>query len=108
VDLTFGEYLRALITADHDLIRDDDRRYRLAVIDGFRRWGIYPPEVRSLSEDSLLWSGRVGTRMPTLRGVPQGDATAFLPGLGLSCSRRDMFAHAEERCHPPRLDQEER
>jgi hypothetical protein len=55
VDITFGEYLRALITADYDLVRDDDRRYRVSVVSAFRDWGIYPPEVRSLSVDSLLW-----------------------------------------------------
>jgi hypothetical protein len=56
VDLTFGEYLRALITADYDLVRDDDRRYRISVINGFRDWGIYPRGVRSLSVDGLLWN----------------------------------------------------
>jgi hypothetical protein len=56
VDITFGEYLRALITADYDLVRDDDRRYRVSVVAAFRDWGIYPPEVRSLSVDSLLWA----------------------------------------------------
>jgi hypothetical protein len=55
VDITFGEYLRALITADYELIKDDDRRYRVAVIAAFRDWGIYPGSVRSLSVDSLLW-----------------------------------------------------
>ena len=55
VDLTFGEYLRALITADYDLVRNDDRRYRLSVVSAFRDWGIYPADVRSLSVDSLLW-----------------------------------------------------
>ena len=44
VDLTFGEYLRALITADYDLVRDDDRGYRVAVIDAFRT-GAYPSDV---------------------------------------------------------------
>ena len=53
VDLTFGEYLRALITADYDIVRDDDRHYRVAVIDAFRRWGIYPSDVNVLDEDSL-------------------------------------------------------
>ena len=56
VDLTFGEYLRALITADYDLVRNDDRRYRVSVVSAFRDWGIYPSDVRSLSVDSLLWS----------------------------------------------------
>ncbi|MCC2669404.1 MAG: hypothetical protein K0Q72_1875, partial [Armatimonadetes bacterium] len=55
VDITFGEYLRALITADFDLVRDDDRGNRLALIEAFRRRGIYPREVRTLSEDSLRW-----------------------------------------------------
>ena len=57
VDLTFGEYLRALITADYDLVRDDDRGYRIALIEAFRRRGIFPDDVRTLSEDSLRWHG---------------------------------------------------
>jgi hypothetical protein len=55
VDLTFGDYLRALITADSDLVPDDDRGYRLAVIEGFRRRGIFPSDVRTLAVDSLRW-----------------------------------------------------
>src|SRR6185503_8284906 len=55
VDLTFGEYLRAIITADVDLVPDDDKYYRLAFIEAFRRRGIYPRDVRSLSVDSLRW-----------------------------------------------------
>jgi hypothetical protein len=55
VDINFGDYLRALITADYDLVRDDDRHYRTSVVSGFRDWGIYPEYVRSLSTDSLLW-----------------------------------------------------
>ena len=55
VDITFGEYLRAMITADYELVKDDDRRYRVAVIAAFRDWGIYPADVRSLSVESLLW-----------------------------------------------------
>jgi hypothetical protein len=56
VDITFGEYLRALLTADADLVRDDDRGYRVAVVEAFRVRGIYPPGVRSLAADSLLWT----------------------------------------------------
>jgi hypothetical protein len=56
VDLTFGEYLRALITADLDLVPDDELGYRVAFIEAFRRRGIYPRNVRTLSEDSLRWS----------------------------------------------------
>jgi hypothetical protein len=57
LDLTFGEYLRALITADRDLVEDDDLHYRVAFIEAFRRRGIYSRDLRALSEESLLWSG---------------------------------------------------
>jgi hypothetical protein len=55
VDLKFGEYLRALITADRELVPDDRWGYRPAFIQGFRRRGIYPANVRNLSSESLCW-----------------------------------------------------
>jgi hypothetical protein len=55
VDLTFGEYLRALITADRDLIPDDKDGYRIAFIAAFRERGIYPSGVSNLSVDALVW-----------------------------------------------------
>ena len=61
VDLTFGEYLRAMITADADLVPDDDLNYRLAMVRAFAARGIYPPGVRNLSVDSLLWRRPTGS-----------------------------------------------
>jgi hypothetical protein len=55
VDLTFGDYLRALITADMDLEPDDRFNYRTAFISGFRARGIFPQGVRNLSEENLRW-----------------------------------------------------
>lgn len=55
VDLRFGEFLRAVLTADHDLVTEDPWAYREAWIDAFARRRIYPPAVASLSEDALLW-----------------------------------------------------
>lgn len=57
VDITFGEYLRALVTGDWDLVPDDERNYRVAVIEAFRRRGIYPRDVRTLAADALRWQG---------------------------------------------------
>lgn len=68
VDLRFGEYLRAMITADYDLVPDDVWNYREALIDAFLRRKIYPRNVYSLSEDALLWR-------PTRR--PYGPVTAL-------------------------------
>lgn len=58
VDITFGEYLRALITADFDLVADDDLGYRTSFIQAFRRRALYPRDVRTLSVESLLWRNR--------------------------------------------------
>lgn len=55
VDIEFGEFLRAVLTADYDLVPDDPWRYREAWIDAFARRGIYPKGVMTLSEESLLW-----------------------------------------------------
>ncbi len=55
MDIRFGEYLRALITADLDLMPDDPWGYRASIIQGFRRRGIYPDNVRNLSTNSLCW-----------------------------------------------------
>ncbi len=57
IDVTFGEFLRAMITADHDLAPVLRRRNRVAFIEAFRAWGIYPRDVTTLSEDSLRWRG---------------------------------------------------
>ncbi len=55
IDVRFGEFLRAMITADADLIADDKLHYRLAIAEAFRRRGIYPKGALSMAPDSLLW-----------------------------------------------------
>jgi hypothetical protein len=55
VDVRFGEYLRAIVTADTDLIPLDRYNYRIAVVEAFRRRGIMPDGCLSLAPDSLLW-----------------------------------------------------
>lgn len=57
VDLELGEYLRAIVTADHSLVPDDPQGYREALIESFGRHGITPSGVIHLSEDALLWRG---------------------------------------------------
>ena len=55
VGLTFGDYLCALITADTDLVPEDPYGYRVALIDAFRRRGIFPEQVTNLSDEALCW-----------------------------------------------------
>jgi len=56
VGILFGDFLRALVTADTDVVPDDDLGYRPALIDAFRSRGIRPKDVFSYSEESLIWN----------------------------------------------------
>jgi hypothetical protein len=85
VDITFGEYLRALITADFDVVPVDEREYRIAVIEAFRRRGIYPDRVRNLSEENLRWPDvdeNFIEILPSAAGIK-----GLLPDWGLSTDR---------------------
>ena len=64
VDITFGEYLRALVTGDWDLVPDDPLGYRIAIIEAFRRRGIYPRNVRTLAGDALRWQPPLAEMLP--------------------------------------------
>ena len=72
VDVTFFEYLRAIITADFDMVRDDRLNYRVAFVESFRRRGIYPLNIgvpsqntlRTLSVDTLRWQGLDTSAIP--------------------------------------------
>jgi len=57
VDITFGEYLRGIITADFDLVPEDRYDYRVAFVEAFRRRGIYPDDLETLSVETLRWEG---------------------------------------------------
>jgi hypothetical protein len=97
VDITFGEYLRALITADYELVKDDDRGYRVAVIDAFRRHGIYPRSVRTMSEESLRWEAP-GCGMDIWRSSPLKRRLATLAQTWRLSGNR-AAAHREiQRC----------
>lgn len=55
VDVELGEYLRAIITADREIVTSDPLRYRATFTRVFGSFGLYPPGVRYLSEDELSW-----------------------------------------------------
>lgn len=61
VDVTFGDYLRGILTADHDLFPEDEHGYRVAFLEAFLAWGIVPRNISILSVETLLW--------PTMRDV---------------------------------------
>jgi hypothetical protein len=97
VDITFGEYLRAIITADADAFPDDPLNYRLAFMESFRSWKLIPRDVRTVSTETLSWSGPEDGVMPptwvrrVIRGIDLGWNQKF--------NRSRIFALNEEnRC----------
>lgn len=97
VDLTFGDYLRALITADLDLVAEDTFGYRVAFMEAFRWRGIFPSEARSLSEESLRWQG---PDMSFDDNRPQlylgRDLTTQMMGWNLNGNREVIFNYLKE------------
>ncbi|WP_146069184.1 hypothetical protein [Arthrobacter sp. ZGTC412] len=55
LDVTFGDVVRAVVTADSALYPDDQLRLRGNLVEAFRRRGIVPSGVSSLSDESLAW-----------------------------------------------------
>ena len=100
LDLTFGEYLRALLTADADLVPDDDRNYRVAFVEAFRRRGLFPHDVRTLSADSLYWRrpGREGWHPSTALQETLFQLRGFGNKQLYTGDREKLFHHTLAEC----------
>lgn len=93
VDTDFGDYLRALITADADLVTDDPHNYRLAIIEAFRRRGIYPRDVRNLSVESLKWHAPTEEEQKAFQVIfscPE-SLRELVPDLSCQSDRYEIF-----------------
>lgn len=55
VDVTFGAFLRGVITGDLERSPDDAEGFRTVFVQAFREWGIHPREVTSLGPETLVW-----------------------------------------------------
>jgi hypothetical protein len=74
IDINFGDYLRALITADRDNHPADPLGIRDALMQAFRLRGILPDNAQYFSEDSLCWSPVVPPgRFPDFKKLMFGD-----------------------------------
>ncbi|MBH3373583.1 hypothetical protein [Pseudomonas juntendi] len=89
VDLHFGEYLRAIITADMDLVADDPMHYRIAFVEAFRKRGITVPGCISMAPDSLMWDE------PDLTETPDFGSAGGNPEEGLSNVFSELLASLE-------------
>ncbi|UVK36996.1 S8 family serine peptidase [Mesorhizobium sp. AR10] len=95
VDITFGEYLRALITADIDAFPDDPLHYRLAFMESFRKWKLLPRDVRTISEETLAWSAPDDPSPGWLNGLLRDVDLSWNQKL----NRSEIFALNEKNRH---------
>ena len=96
VDPSFGDYLRALITADVTIAPEDENGYRLALIEAFRARGILPGNVKTLSVESLQWNKPTFDEQQTevLEFLAQ-TVRPFVTDMVATHDRRDIFDLAQ-------------
>jgi hypothetical protein len=92
MDITFGDYLQAIITADFDLVREDEQGFRLAFIDAFRKRGIFPESVKSLSVESLRLPV-VNPNLTTdyLMGIISHFLRDYAQGIAYETNRQSIY-----------------
>ena len=92
VDITYGDYLRAIITADAELLADDNRNYRIAFIDAFRKRGIYPEGITNLSVETLAYSAEEQPDdFKKFAGTLNKFLRSFKNAMAYKTNRREIF-----------------
>lgn len=93
VDITFGEYLRAIVTADLEAFPTDALGYRVAFLEAFRALQLLPRSLRTVSADTLCWRGWTGAQPRWL--------SAAIDALGIDLKanwdRKTIFDRSEQR-----------
>jgi len=77
VDITFGTYLRSVLTADFDLHPVDESGLRDALLQSFRLRGIYPEGADFFSEGAACWP-RAPERLKPVIGLDFGDPNGLI------------------------------
>ena len=88
VDVTFGDFLRAILTADRDLHPDDPEGLREAIMEAFRSRGLLPEDARAYSQECLFWP-RFNTDPGTIRKLPDVTGLTFGDPNGLTSDEKD-------------------
>lgn len=102
VAVSFGDYLRAIITADHDLFPEDADGYRTAILEAFSAWGIVPEGMPVVTGTTLLWPTLSQTlsdlKATQARSGRDVSIEAVRGGLGgIIKTPREEFADLQER-----------
>jgi hypothetical protein len=85
VDITFGDFLRAVITSDFDLHPDDDAGVRDAFMQAFRVRGIVPDGSAFFSDVAIAWP--TAKDYPPVEGLVFGDPNGLTGKQQNACKR---------------------
>lgn len=98
VDANFGDFLRAIVTADYDMVKEDSLQYRLAMIEAFRRRGILPRDIRNLNEESLIWHAPNDDEQAAFQKVFKSpdQLQQLIPNWELTTNREMIFKSAQK------------
>lgn len=104
VDISFGDYLRALVTVDSDLVQVDKLGYRETLIEAFRLRGVDPGGVRSYAVESLRWDPPLRRGRPLECSGLQIDVIHGTDGRTQSQNARVLHAFGKKHCRELELD----
>ena len=95
VDITFGDFLRGVISADVDVVPNDRFNYRVAFVDAFRARGLHPQGLRTLSIDELTYGPGEAADLSAVLGSQFEKLARFLreyrEAMAYATSRHEIF-----------------
>jgi hypothetical protein len=77
-------------------VKDDTHQYRLAIIEAFRKRGLFPRDVRNLNEESLIWHAPNEVEQAAFGNVFSPDRLRdLIPHWELTTNREKIFESAQ-------------
>jgi hypothetical protein len=77
VDVTFGDVVRAIVTADRRLFPADRYNLRSTLVEALRRHGIHPRGIASLADEALEWTSPENS-LTLAEGSPHMDLSEIV------------------------------
>jgi hypothetical protein len=102
VDISFGDFLRAVITADFDLHPEDTLGLRDAFMQAFRRRGIFPEGACFFSEAGIAWPRAGCLRLDPVLGLDFGGPNG-LTDAQKRTNKRALLAYVENASSKQKL-----
>ncbi len=91
MDITFGDYLRAIITADFDMMAEDSRGYRVAFVEAFQKRGINAAGIKSMAVEELIYELHPDNLSPELEQKAGEFLRKLKEAVGYLTDRKEIY-----------------